>query len=94
MKAKIMVMALAIAFLKPAFGQVSEELKMMEPGHYYVLSRQLAEKLSLDYDFLVNEFQPTENEFLAVKVDEENQIDVSIFDNTQFSTARSDIVQQ
>lgn len=94
MKAKIMVMALAIAFVKPAFGQVAEGQKTMERGPYYVLSRGLAEKLSLDYDFLVKEFQPTDDEFLAVKVDEQNQVDVSIFDNAQFSAARADIVQQ
>lgn len=94
MKAKIMVMALAIALVKPAFGQVAEGQKTMERGHYYVLSRELADKLSLDYDFLVKEFQPTTDEFLAVKVDEQNQIDVSIFDNAQFSAARADIVQQ
>lgn len=94
MKAKILVMALAIALVKPAFGQVAESQNTMERGHYYVLSRELAEKLSLDYDFLVKEFQPKKDEFLAVKVDEQNQVDVSIFDNTQFSAARADIVQQ
>lgn len=94
MKTRIMVIALAIALVQPALGQQIEKQKTMERGHYYVLSRELAEKLSLDYDFIVREFQPASDEFLAVKVDEQNQVDVSIFDNTQFSAARADIVQQ
>lgn len=94
MKIRIMVMALAIALVQPAFGQEVEKQETMERGHYYVLSRELAKKLSLSYDFIVREFQPTPDEFLAVKVDEQNQVDVSIFDNTQFSAARADIVQQ
>lgn len=94
MKTRIMVMALAIALVQPAFGQEVEKQKKMERGHYYVLSRELADKLSLDYDFIVREFQPTPDELLVVKVDEQNQVDVSIFDKTQFSAARADIVQQ
>lgn len=91
---KVMVMALAFALTKTASAQSVEKEKVMEPGHYYVLSRALAEKLTLDYDFILKEFQPNSEEFIAVKVDERDQIDISIFDNTQFSAARMDIVQQ
>lgn len=91
---KVLAVALAIALTKTAFAQSAGDGKTMERGHYYVLSRSLAEKLSIDYDFIVKEFQPSSDEFIAVKVDEKNQIDISIFDNSQFSAARADIVQQ
>lgn len=92
--AKILVLALAVSLVRPAFAQDAEVEKLMVRGQYYVLSREFAEKLALDYDLILNEYKPTAKEFLAVKIDEQNQIDVSIFDNSQFASARMDIVQQ
>lgn len=89
----LMAMALALALSKTAFAEGSES-KSVQRGEYYAFSRELAEKLSLDYDTVIRVVKPTPGENIVVKVDELDQVDISIFDNTEFATARMDFVRQ
>lgn len=89
----VMAMALALALSNTAFAGGSES-KPVQRGEYYAFSRELAEKLSLDYDTVIQVVKPTPGENIVVKVDEQDQVDISIFDNKQFASARMDFVRQ
>ncbi|MBX3032594.1 MAG: hypothetical protein KF865_01620 [Bdellovibrionaceae bacterium] len=89
----VIAMALALALSKTALAESSES-KPVHRGEYYAFSRELAEKLSLDYETIIQVVKPTSGENIVVKVDERNQVDISIFDNEQFASARMDFVRQ
>lgn len=89
----VVAMALALALSITAFAGESES-KPVQRGEYYAFSRELAEKLSLDYDTVVKVVKPTPGENIVVKVDEQDQVDISIFDKEQFASARMDFVRQ
>ncbi len=76
-----------------AFGQMAFAEEAIQPGVYYQFTRSVAEQLKIDYDSVVAISRLTEGEYLVVKKDEvDGEIDLSIFDNSQFAAARSDIL--
>ncbi len=95
MKIKNIVSVLSALLVgQSAFAQIQVDGRTMERGVYYGLGEELARRLNLDVEAIKAkaELQPGEN--LVVKVDEKsNELNIAIFDNAQFASARIDIMQ-
>lgn len=93
---KIVIFIAALALKSTAFAQtVSQETTYLEDGAYYALSPELAARLNIDYNSLIQALRLRENQGIVVKkeVGQEN-VDISIFDSHQFAQARMDFVRQ
>lgn len=94
---KTIVTLIAVLALKStAFAQtVSQESPKLENGTYYVLSPDLAARLNIDYNALIQALHPREDQSIVVKKEaEQDNVDISIFDSHQFAQARMDFVRQ
>lgn len=60
---------------------------------FYVLTRDRAEVLKLDYDGLMRELNVSENETVTLVLDEDSNLNLQIFDNEVFGSLRADIVK-
>lgn len=97
MKTNIIVLLSSFALSVGAFADervlLANQL-LREKGVYYALSPQLATMLKIDYDTLITALRLRSNESIVVKQDKDNdKIDISIFDSSNFSQARLDFVK-
>lgn len=96
MKTRSMILAISTILLGQAtFAQEGLAARdRMEPGVYYGLSEKLAQHLGIDYRALVASAQLQDGEKLVAKRNEEDgEINIAIFDNHNFASARADILQ-
>ncbi len=78
-----------------AQAQTNQEDVTIQPGVYYQFTRSVAAQLKLDYDAVLTISRLNDGENLVVKKDEvDGEIDLSIFDNAQFASARMDILSK
>lgn len=76
-----------------AQAQTGQESVVIQPGVYYQFTRSVAAQLKVDYDAILDISRLNDGENLVVKKDEvDGEIDLSIFDNAQFASARMDIL--
>ncbi|MBX3040534.1 MAG: hypothetical protein KF789_07510 [Bdellovibrionaceae bacterium] len=93
---KIVTLIAVLALKNTAFAQtVNQEAPKLENGTYYALSPELAARLNIDYNALIQALRLREDQGIVVKKDvgQEN-VDISIFDSHQFAQARMDFVRQ
>jgi len=93
MKKNVFVLASLLASFANASDKPEFRLNDIQPKFYYVLNRERARSLNLDYDLMVERLQVRQNERMLLHLNEENELNLSIFDDAAFSRIVADIVK-
>ncbi len=88
---RLLLLAASIISASASAGELKSV--NLEKNIFYVLTRDRADALKIDFDGLMRELNVSEDETVTLVLDEDSNLNLQIFDNEVFGSLRADIVK-
>lgn len=90
----ISAVAVLAVGIEGAQASASQPKETVQSGVYYVLTADAARALNINFGRLIEDVQPNDSQQLAFQVEEDGELNLSVYEDGAFTSLRADIIRR